>query len=146
MKKSKFSAAILLALLLGSACAQADAQVAGAQPLGISVTEAQLIVNGWSVEKAILGKPVVNDNGVRIGVVHDIIIAPDRSASFAIVAAHQFAGVSQHDIAIPIDQLDFVNGKLTLPGGTRQAIKAMPSFEYARVAAVPRPRSEASHH
>jgi sporulation protein YlmC with PRC-barrel domain len=145
MTKSKVSAVILLALLLGFACMRADAQVAGTQPLGISVTEARLIVNGWSVKKGILGKPVVNDNGERIGVVHDIIIAPDRSASFAIVAAHQFAGVSQHDVAIPIDQLDFVKGKLTLPGGTREAIKAMPSFQYAHVAAVPLPRSDSSH-
>jgi PRC-barrel domain protein len=136
---------LLLTSTLGVACIQASAQVAGAQPIGISVSEAELIVRGWSVKKAILGKPVVNDNGEKIGVVHDIIIAPDQSASFAIVAAHQFAGVSQRDVAIPIDQLDFVNGRLTLPGGTRDAIKAMPPFRYARVAVVPAPRSEFLH-
>jgi hypothetical protein len=85
-------------------------------------------------------------SGEQIGVVHDIIIAPDKSASFAIIAAHQFAGVSQHDVAVPIDQLDFVKGKLTLPGGTREAIKAMPAFQYTRVAAVPVARSEFSDH
>jgi len=144
MKKSKLAMTLLLSSTLSVACLQARAQVAGSQPIGIS--ESELIVRGWSVKKAILGKPVVNDKGEQIGVVHDIIIAPDKSASFAIIAAHQFAGVSQHDVAVPIDQLDFVKGKLTLPGGTREAIKAMPAFQYTRVAAVPVARSEFSDH
>ncbi|OXC75320.1 hypothetical protein BSU04_27480 [Caballeronia sordidicola] len=109
------------------------------------MSETELIVRGWSVKKGFLGKPVVNDDGEQIGVVHDIIIAPDRSASFAIVAAHQFAGVAQHDVAIPIDQLDFVKGKLTLAGATRDAIKAMPTFQYAHVAGTPTPRAEFLH-
>jgi sporulation protein YlmC with PRC-barrel domain len=145
MTKSKLVMTLLLTSTLGVACIQASAQVAGAQPIGISVSETDLIVRGWSVKKAFLGKQVVNDNGEQIGVVHDIIIAPDKSASFAIVAAHQFAGVSQHDVAIPIEQLDFVKGKLILAGGTRDAIKAMPSFQYAHVAAVPMPRAEFLH-
>jgi sporulation protein YlmC with PRC-barrel domain len=146
MKKSKLAMTLLLASTLGVACLQAHAQVAGSQTVGISVSESELIVRGWSVKKAILGKPVVNDSGEQIGVVHDIIVAPDKSASFAIIAAHQFAGVSQHDVAIPIDQLDFVKGKLTLPGGTREAIKAMPAFQYAHVASVPVARAEYSDH
>jgi sporulation protein YlmC with PRC-barrel domain len=146
MKKSKLAMALLLASTLSVACLQVHAQVAGSQTVGISVSESELIVRGWSVKKAILGKPVVNDNGEQIGVVHDIIIAPDKSASFAIIAAHQFAGVSQHDVAIPIDQLDFVKGKLTLAGGTREAIKAMPAFQYAHVASMPVTRSEYSEH
>ena len=146
MKKSKLAMALLLTSTLSVACLQAHAQVAGSQTVGISVSESELIVRGWSVKKAILGKPVVNDNGEQIGVVHDIIIAPDKSASFAIIAAHQFAGVSQHDVAIPIDQLDFVKGKLTLAGGTREAIKAMPAFQYAHVPSMPVTRSEYSEH
>ena len=137
MKKSGLLTAMLLALAIGGVPLHASAQVAGVQPIGISVTQADLIVRGWSVKKSFLGKPVVNDKGEQIGVVHDIIIAPDDSASFVIVAAHQFAGVSQHDVAIPVSQLDFADGKLTLAGGTREAIKAMPAFQYPRVPVVP---------
>ena len=93
MKKSKLAMTLLLTSTLGVACLQAHAQVAGSQTVGISVSESELIVRGWSVKKAILGKPVVNDSGEQIGVVHDIIVAPDKSASFAIIAAHQFAGL-----------------------------------------------------
>lgn len=144
--KSKLLMALLLTSTLGVASIEAHAQVAGAQPLGVTVSESELIVSGWSVKKSILGKPVVNDNGEQIGVVHDIIIAPDKSASFAIIAAHQFAGVSQHDVAVPIEQLDFVKGKLTLAGGTREAIKAMPAFQYTHVKTAPMARQEYSDH
>ncbi|WP_244849193.1 PRC-barrel domain-containing protein [Caballeronia sp. SL2Y3] len=122
------------------------AQVAGAQPLGVSVQVSTAIIDGWSVKKSILNKPVVNDEGARVGVIHDIIVAPDRSVSFAIIAANQFLGVSHHDVAIPIEQIDVKNGKLVLPGATKDAIKALPEFQYSKVKATPAPRAEFEHH
>src|ERR1700676_3139967 len=125
----------LAASSLGLASMQTHAQVAGTQPLGVSVEGPQsiLILAGWSVRKSIMDKPVFNEEGERVGVIHDIIVAPDRSVSFAIVAANQFLGVSHHDVAIPIEQLDFVNGKLVLAGATKDAIKALPAFQYAKM-------------
>jgi sporulation protein YlmC with PRC-barrel domain len=136
----------MVASSIAVASMQANAQVAGAQPLGISVEESQAILAGWSVRKSILGKPVFNEEGARVGVIHDIIVAPDRSVSFAIVAASQFLGVAHHDVAIPIEQLDFVNGKLVLPGATKDTIKALPEFQYAKMPATPKPRAEFGHH
>ena len=135
----------LLALSFGLPL-NAHAQVAGAQPLGISVQESAAIVAGWSVRKSIMDKPVFNEKDERVGVIHDIIVAPDRSVSFAIIAANQFLGVSHHDVAIPIEQLDFNNGKLVLAGATKDAIKALPEFQYAKVRATPQPRSNYSEH
>jgi sporulation protein YlmC with PRC-barrel domain len=131
---------------MGLASSAAFAQVAGAQPLGVSVEVSTAIVEGWSVKKSILNKPVVNDEGARVGVVHDIIVAPDRSVSFAIIAANQFLGVSHHDVAIPIEQLDFVGGKLVLAGATKAAIKALPEFQYTKVKTAPVPRAQFEHH
>lgn len=104
------------------------------------------MIEGWSVKKSILNKPVVNDQGARVGVIHDIIVAPDRSVSFAIIAANQFLGVPHHDVAIPIEQLDFVGGKLVLAGATKDAIKALPEFQYAKMKAAPKPRAQFEHH
>ncbi|REE21744.1 PRC-barrel domain protein [Paraburkholderia sp. BL27I4N3] len=141
----------LLVWLLASSLALplvANAQVAGTQPLGVSVEESAAIVAGWSVRKSVMDKPVFNEKGERVGVIHDIIVAPDRSVSFAIVAANQFLGVSHHDVAIPIEQLDFNNGKLLLAGATKDAIKALPEFQYAKVRATPKARADykSEHH
>ena len=140
----------LLALLIAASLAQfaipSQAQIAGAQPLGTTPETTIAILSGWSVKKSILNKPVFNENGARVGVIHDIIVAPDASVSFAIVAAGQFAGVSHHDVAIPIEQLDIIDGKIVLAGATKAAIKSLPEFEYAKMIAVPKPRKEFTHH
>jgi sporulation protein YlmC with PRC-barrel domain len=143
--KSKLIAALIVSSL-GFAATQAKAQVAGTQQIGISVEVSQAILEGWSVRKSILNKPVYNEQGQRVGVIHDIIVAPDASVSFAIIAAQQFLGVSHHDVAIPIEQLDFVDGKLTLAGATKAAIKALPEFQYAKVRATPEPRTDYKEH
>jgi hypothetical protein len=141
----------LIAVLVAAALAQiaipAQAQVAGTQPIGIDVQTTTAILDGWSVKKSILNKPVFNEKGERVGVIHDIIVAPDKSVSFAIVAANQFVGVSHHDVAIPIEQLDISEGgRLVLAGATKAAIKALPEFEYAKMAATPKPRAQYEHH
>jgi sporulation protein YlmC with PRC-barrel domain len=142
----KLVASLVASSAIGLVSIPSFAQVAGAQPLGVSVEVSTAIIDGWSVRKSILNKPVVNDQGARVGVIHDIIVAPDRSVSFAIIAANQFLGVSRHDVAIPIEQLDFKNGKLVLAGATKDAIKALPEFEYTKVKAAPVPRAQFEHH
>jgi sporulation protein YlmC with PRC-barrel domain len=144
--KLKWAFVFLAASTFGAVCQSAIAQVAGAQPLGITTEEAQLVVEGWSAKKSLLGKSIYNDDGDKVGVLHDIIIAPDNAVSFAIVAAHQFLGVSEHDVAIPMSQLDYVNGKLVWAGATRDVVKAMPAFQYSKVRTVPIARKEYSHH
>jgi len=43
-----------------------------------------------------------------------------------------FLGFGVHDVAIPVGLLTLVDGKLVLPGATKEAIKAIPKFEYAK--------------
>ena len=140
----------LIAALLAAALAQvalpSQAQVAGTQTLGISVEESTAILGGWSVKKSILNKPVVNENGDRVGVIHDIIVAPDKSVSFAIVAASQFAGVSHHDVAIPIEQLDMVGGKIVLAGGDHRITQPIGDSHPADAGTTPKPRADFNDH
>ncbi|WP_144113908.1 PRC-barrel domain-containing protein [Paraburkholderia sp. BCC1886] len=144
--KAKWTLVFLAASAFGMVCQQANAQVAGAQPIGISVEQEQILIEGWSVKKSLLGKSIYNDNGEKVGVLHDIIIAPDNAVSFGIVAAHQFLGVSQHDVAIPMSQLDYLNGKLVWASATRDVVKALPVFQYAKVRTVPIARKDYGHH
>lgn len=108
------------------------AQVAGSSLLGIQATELRDVAVGWSAKKQVLGKAVYNENNERIGKVDDVVIAPDKAVSYAIIGAGGFLGVAKHDVAIPVSQFREANGKFILDGATKQALKQMPTFEYAR--------------
>ena len=108
--------------------------VAGSETLviGVTVTELTNVVNGWSVKKKILGKHIYNDAKQKIGKVDDIIIGPDRAVTYAIIGAGGFLGIDKNDVAIPIKQFKIEDGKFILPGATKEALKKMPPFKYAK--------------
>ena len=108
------------------------AQVAGSTPLGVTVTELQAVVKGWSVKRTVLGQPVYNDKDEKVGSVDDIIITPDKAVSYAIIGTGGFLGLAKHDVAIPVSQFKLVDKKLVLPGATEEALKAIPEFQYAQ--------------
>lgn len=144
--KSKLVALLVASSALGLTSTATFAQVAGTQPIGVSVEVSTAIIDGWSIKKSVLNKPVVNEQGERVGVVNDIIVAPDKSVSFAIIAASKFLGVARHDVAIPIEQLDVKDGKFVLAGATKDAIKALPEFQYNKVKTTPTPRAQFNQH
>ena len=110
----------------------AQAQVAGSTVLGVAAAELREITTGWSAKRQVLGRPVFNKKNEKVGTVDDIIISPDKAVSYAIVGAGGFLGVAKHDVAISVNQFTQTDGKLMLAGATKDAIKAMPPFEYAR--------------
>ena len=121
------------AATLSSFCAgDLRAQVAGSTTIGASQKEMKLVALGWSAKKKILGKAVYNDKNEKIGTVDDIIIAPDRAVSFAIIGVGGFVGIGKHDVAIPVNQIREEKDRLVLPGATNEALKALPEFQYAR--------------
>lgn len=110
----------------------AQAQVAGSTVVGVAAVELRAVTEGWSAKRQVLGKSVLNDKNERIGSVDDIVIAPDKAVSYAIVGVGGFLGAGKHDVAIPVSQIELVNDNFVLAGATRDALKAMPPFEYAR--------------
>ena len=132
MKRSIVIAATVGAMLLGVIGASRGQQLVGSTQLGLAVAELRDVTVGWSAKRQILGQPIYNDQGEAIGKADDIIIAPDKAVSYAIIGAGGFLGVGKHDVAIPVSQLKQSDGKFVLAGATKEAIKAMPPFEYAR--------------
>ena len=95
------------------------------------VTALLSCVPGVSIRQ-ILGEEVLNENGETVGRISDVIVAPNASISYAIVGAGGFLGVRRHDVAIPMGQFNVSGDRPVLRGATREAIKAMPAFEYTR--------------
>jgi hypothetical protein len=108
------------------------AQAQGSTVLGVAAAELREIATGWSAKRQVLGRPVFNKKNEKVGTIDDIIISPDKAVSYAIVGAGGFLGVAKHDVAISVNQFTQTDGKLTLAGATKDAIRAMPPFEYAR--------------
>jgi len=108
------------------------AQVAGSSTVGVTVEEMKVVAVGWSAKKKIMGKAVYNDKNEKIGTVDDLIITPDKSVSYAIIGAGGFLGMGKHDVAIPVSQFKEDKGRIVLAGATKDALKAMPKFEYAK--------------
>ena len=123
---------LILASIALTAPTISHAQVAGSTLLGVSVAEMRDVSLGWSAKRQILGQPVFNDKDERVGSIDDIIIAPEKAVSYAIINAGGFTGLTKHDVAIPVSQLKLVDNKLVLAGATKEALKASPPFEYAR--------------
>ncbi|MDB5809667.1 MAG: PRC-barrel domain protein [Betaproteobacteria bacterium] len=126
IKQCLAAAALCMPLLAGTA----HAQVAGSTSLGVA--NLTMVANGWSVKKKVLNKVVYNEDNKRIGKISDIIVAPDGTASFFIIGAGGFLGVARHDVAIPVGQISEDNGKFILTGATKEALKGMPKFDYAK--------------
>lgn len=122
---------LMLASIALTAPTVSHAQVAGSTLLGVSVAEMRDVSVGWSAKRKILGQPVFNDKDERVGSIDDIIIAPDKAVSYAIINAGGFIGLTKHDVAIPVSQLKLADNKLVLAGATKEALKASPPFEYA---------------
>jgi hypothetical protein len=131
MKRNILVAMTSASVLLGATCASFG-QVAGSTQLGVAAAELREITKGWSAKRQIMGQTVYNDKDERVGQVEDIIVAPDKAVSYAIVGAGGFLGLGKHDVAIPVSQFKVKDGKLILAGATKEALKAMPEFEYAR--------------
>jgi len=136
MNRKALAVMICLAVvgMTANALAQKPAPVAGTSSIAIGATVEELVVvaKGWSAKKLILGENVYNEKNEKVGVVDDLIITQDKAVSYAIIGAGGFLGMGKHDVAIPVNHFKMVEGKMTLPGATKDAVKAMPAFEYAK--------------
>jgi len=117
-----------MTLLTGLAMAQKPPVVG---TIGITSDEIKLLAKGWSIKKDILAKDVYNDANEKVGVIEDIIVTPDKAMSYAIVSTGGFLGMAKHDVVIPVNQFKIKAARISLPGATKESVKAMPEFKYS---------------
>jgi sporulation protein YlmC with PRC-barrel domain len=120
----------IVSLVIAAGAADSAAQTAGSTL--ISTEQLREVATGWSAKKQILGKDVYNDAGEKIGDINDLIVAPNRAVSYAIVGVGGFLGMGEHNVAVPVSKLKQQMGKIVLSGATKDALKAAPKFEYAK--------------
>ena len=87
-------------------------------------------ISGWSVNN-LIGQSVHNENDEKVGDITDVILTPDGNATHVVVGAGGFLGMGQHDVAIPFDEIQRNDDRLTLSGYTKDQLKALPKVELA---------------
>jgi hypothetical protein len=93
--------------------------------------DVQKLAKGYRSSK-IVGSSVVNQHDDKIGTVDDLIIEPSDQVPFAILSVGGFLGVGEHLVAVPFKDLKVSENKIELPGATKDELKAMPEFRYAK--------------
>ncbi len=105
--------------------------IAGRTVLGVTVAENEALAVGYRVSR-MLHADVRNDKNEKIGKVDDLIVKPDGTITIAVIDVGGFLGLGTHRVAVPVDQFSEVKPHLVLPGATKDALKALPPFEYAK--------------
>ena len=104
--------------------------IAGRAVLGITIAETDLVTTGYRASK-LLHTDVYNDKNEKIGKVDDLVVSTDGTLSIAVVDVGGFLGLAKHRVAIPVRQFAHIAPKAVLPGASKDALKALPPFEYA---------------
>jgi hypothetical protein len=101
------------------------------QPVPLVRVDVKKMASGYRSTE-IVGSSVVNEHNEKIGTVDDLIIEPSEKVPFAILSVGGFLGVGDHLVVVPFDSLKISKDKIELPGATKDELKAMPEFSYAK--------------
>ena len=121
------------ALALGAAmlCQPAAAQGVP-QVVALVKIDPTTVATGYRASK-ILGATVLNEAKEAIGKIDDLIVSEDGKTPFAVVSVGGFLGMGDSLIAIPYASFKMVDGKITLPGATKEELKELTPFFYAKI-------------
>ena len=74
----------------------------------------------------------LNDANETIGKIDDLLVSPDGKAPFVVLSIGGFLGMGARLVVVPYDSLKLVDNKVVLPGGTKEMLKMLPEFKYAK--------------
>lgn len=81
----------------------------------------------------LIGATVVNSNDERIGTIDDLVVNPQDKVTYAVISVGGFLGIGSKLVAVPFYSLKTVKEeRLMLPGATKEALKGLPEFKYAK--------------
>jgi hypothetical protein len=129
MKKTMtfVSAAMMgVVLLSGPAGAQGVPQ-----SVEIAKVDVQKVAAGYRASK-VIGNSVLNDANETIGKIDDLLVTRDGKEPYVVLSIGGFLGMGTHMVVVRYDSLKFEDNKIVLPGGTKDGLKMLPAFEYAK--------------
>jgi hypothetical protein len=80
----------------------------------------------------LLGRPVINEVGEKIGQLDDLLVADDRLA-YAVLSVGGFLGVGAHQVVADFRNLLIDDDEIVLPGAAKETLKTMTVYDQPRV-------------
>ena len=128
------TSAAVAAITLSLAGIPEFAQSASQTTAAITGVDSKDIAGGYRASK-VIGSTVVNDQNETVGKIDDVIISgAGAKEPVAVLSVGGFLGMGSKLVAVPYHELkpnpdknDFV-----LPGATKDNLKTLPEFAYAR--------------
>jgi hypothetical protein len=134
LRKSDMKKATMLAsaAMIGVALLSCPAGAQGtSQTVDLVKVDVQKLSVGYRASK-VVGSSVLNDANETIGKIDDLLVSPDGKAPFAVLSIGGFLGLGTHLVVVPYDSLKLVENKVVLPEGTKETLKMLPEFKYAK--------------
>jgi hypothetical protein len=119
------SAAIIsLGLLSGTVVAQGLPQT-----VEIATVDLKKVAAGYRATE-VVGTDVVNEANDTIGKIDDLLVTHDGREPYAVLSVGGFLGMGTHLVIVRYDSLRFIDNKVVLPGGTKDGLKMLATFNY----------------
>lgn len=119
--------AIAMAVALASGFAL-HTQAAPPDTVTVVKVDPQVVATGHRASK-LIGSAVVNEAGDTIASIDDIILTK-TSTHYAILSIGGVLGMGSRLVVVPLSALTMTNGKVMLPGSSKQALEHTPEYKY----------------
>lgn len=129
-RKTVIGATLLAASLLIGGAGVSWAQGAP-QTVGLVKVDPQTVETGFRGSK-LIGASVINDANDSIGKIDDLIVSIDGKTPYVVLSVGGFLGIGERLVVVSYDSLRFADSKVVLPGGSKDQLRALPEFKYAK--------------
>jgi hypothetical protein len=101
------------------------------QTVEITKVDVQKVSAGYRASK-VIGSSIVNDANETIGKIDDLLVTRDGKEPYAVLSVGGFLGMGTHMVVIRYDNLKFADNKIVLPGGTKDGLRMLSTFQYSK--------------
>jgi hypothetical protein len=124
-----FVTAAMIALVPLSSGAQAQGAPQTVELVKLDVVK---LAAGYRASK-VIGSTVINDTKDTIGTIDDLLVSPDGKQPYAVLSIGGFLGMGTHMVIVPYEKLTFTDKAVILQGGSKEGLKMLPEFKYAKI-------------
>jgi sporulation protein YlmC with PRC-barrel domain len=128
LKNGGRALSLALALAVPASSLTFSVPAAAQKPVVLAIVDVKLVALGFRISE-LIGKPVYNPQGQKIGNVDDFVIQRDR-VLMTIINVGGILGIGGRLVALPYSSLQMTPKGMVLPGASKEALGKLPAFHY----------------